>query len=133
MPGLSTSAGDFRALLLRHDVAALDDHIGRGELDLGGAHRLDRQKHDVDLARFIASNALPAPSKQVSCARHAEPLGQLARERRRDAARIVGRAVRQHDVAEIDRGAQRAGRRQLLQNVGRMLIYPPAGATCASG
>ena len=50
--------------------------------------------------------------------RHAEAPGQLARQLRRDAARIVRRAVRQHDVAEIDRGAQRAGRRQVLQNVG---------------
>ena len=70
------------------------------------------------LPALSASNALPAASKQVSARRHAEALRQFARQLRRDAARIVRRAVRQHDVAEIDRGAQRAGRRQLLQNVG---------------
>jgi hypothetical protein len=36
--------------LLRHRVDAFDDHVRRGELDLGRAHRLDRQEHDVHLS-----------------------------------------------------------------------------------
>src|SRR5207302_5511056 len=52
-------------------------------------------------------------------ARYAEAFRELARELGRDAARRVGRALRQHDVAEVDRGAQLPGRRQILHHVSR--------------
>src|SRR5262249_23924658 len=54
--------------------------------------------------------------------RHAEALGKLARQIRRDAARLAVRPLlREHAVAVVDRGAQLAGRRELLQRLGRHL------------
>src|SRR5690606_28300813 len=53
--------------------------------------------------------------------RQAEPAGQFAREIGGDSARLAGPRVflGQDRIAEIDRGAEPAGGRERLENVGR--------------
>ena len=55
--------------------------------------------------------------------RHAEPLGERRREFGCDTVGLAIRPLlRQHAVAEIDRGAEFAGRRQVLENLERRRI-----------
>src|SRR5262245_66167252 len=44
----SVDVGDLlQGRVLGHHVGALDEHVRRGEVDLGGAHRLDGDEGDV--------------------------------------------------------------------------------------
>src|SRR5919201_5196828 len=95
--------------VLRHQIDPLDDHVGRGESDLGGTHRLDRQEGNVPAARLEALEYLAGGLERDELERHVEPPRKLAREIDRDAAWLVRRRVslHQHRVAEIESGAQR--------------------------
>ena len=89
-PGRSTSAITLRENPWHH-VGALDDDVGRGEFDHGGAHRLDRDKGDIPgpaagrveyLAGGIVGDEFDA---------NAQPPAELAREIGRDALGLAGR------------------------------------------
>ena len=95
-------------------------HIGRGEFDLGGAHRLVGDKGDIDGAGLDGVEHLAGRLEGDEFDRHAKPLAELAGEVRRDALGLSGRVVllRQHAIAEIDGRAQRAGGAKFLQDGG---------------
>ena len=63
-----------------------------------------------------ASNDLRAASKQTNDDRDAEPVGDLARDVDGHARWRRRAALRENGVAEIDRGAQRPGRREVAGN-----------------
>ena len=128
-PGLSTSAISFSGRILRHHVGALDDDIGRAELDLGGAHRLDRDEGDIPHIVFNRAEHLAGGAIDDEFDRHAKPPPELAREIWRDAFRLAGRRVllRQYRVAKVDRRSQLAGGREIFQHVGRYGALGQAG------
>ena len=112
--------------VLAHQVRSLDQHIGRSEGDLGGAHRLDREKGDVPgqrigRHRFRRVEYAAGSVEGDETHRHAEPMTQFARQVGGGAARrlFAVATLRQHAVAVIDRGAQHASRREILDGVGR--------------
>ena len=108
--------------ILRHHVGALDQHIGRGEVDLGGAHRLDREEGDVPGAALQRIEHLAGGVEDHELERQAEALGQFPRQIGGDAQRLAVRPLlRQHGIALVDRRAQRAGRGKTLTDVGRSL------------
>ena len=120
MPALSTSPISFSGESFVHHVGAFDDHVGRGEVDIGGAHRLDGDEADVPVAGLGAFEHLARRLVGHELHRHVEPLGKRRGEIGRDALRLAARALlRQHRVAEVDRGAELAGRRKILQHLRR--------------
>jgi len=101
-------------------VSAFDDDVGRREVHLRCAHRLDSDEADINAAGGERFEHLAGDRERHVVERHAQPLGQRGSQFGRDAARLAVRALlRQHAVAEIDRRAQLAGRRQVLQHRGR--------------
>ncbi len=110
--------GRFDRGVLRHHVDALDDDVGRGEVDLGGAHRLDGEEDDIDLAGLERLERLAGGVERKQLDADAEALRELAGEVGRDAGRRLRRALRQHRIAEIDGGAKLAGGGEILEDVG---------------
>ncbi len=103
---------------LRHHVVAFDQNIGRGEGDLGGTHRLDREERDVPAASLERLEHLAGSVVGRHLQLDTEPLGELAREINGDAARRLRRPLCQHDVAEVDGGTQLAGGGEVLHDIG---------------
>src|SRR5262249_49155244 len=66
----------------RYDVGALDHDIGRGEVDAGGAHRVDRQERDIPGALLQRVEYFAGGIEGDEFDRDGEALGQLARELR---------------------------------------------------
>src|SRR5262249_60416539 len=92
----------------RYDVGALDQDIGRGEVDARGAHRIDRQERDVPGALLHRVEYFAGGIEGDEFDRDGEALGQFARKLGRDPARLTGRRVllRQHGIAAVDRRAR---------------------------
>ena len=113
-PSRSTSATDRDGRVDGHDVDALDDDVGRGEGDLGRARRVDGEEAEVGRARRhrlerlarrveadAATTGTPSRSPTSRAMSTVTPAGRLRS------------ALRENGVAEVDRGAQDAGRREV--------------------
>ena len=105
--------------VVAHHVGALDDDIGRAELDDRGADRLDRDKGDVPVAAARVVEHLAGGVVGYQLDRNAQPPPEFVREVGRDAFDLSGGFVllRQYRIAEIDRGAQLSDGRQFLERV----------------
>ena len=102
-----------------HRIDALDEHIGRGEIDLGRTRRLDRQEADVAVCRLHRFERLAGAVDRDDLELDAEPVGERAGEIDRDARRHAGGVkLHQHRIADIDGGAQPAGRGEFLHELG---------------
>ncbi len=103
-----------------HRIDALDDDIGCGEIDLGGARRLDREEADVAGGALHRVEGFAGAVDDDLLQRHAEPLRKLLREIDGDAARRPGHrvALHQHRIGDVERGAQRAGGGERFHDVG---------------
>ena len=123
-PARSTSSLVFDRRAAGHHVRAFDDHVGAGEVDVGAAHRIDRQEDDIQLALLDASVTLPAASNTVNAIGTPSRLASSRARSHRYAARLAGRRVllRQHGVAEIDRHAQLAGRSKRRDRVAWSIV-----------
>ena len=117
-PGAIDVVVAFDGRILRHHVDAFDQHIRLAECDLVGAHRLDRQKNDVETAGLECIEGFSRRIEAGELDRNAEPARKLARKVDGDAARRVGRTLRQNHIAEIDGRAQFSGRCQVFQYSG---------------
>ena len=110
-------AVDFRCAAQRrarrHQIRALDQDVRLGKADLRRAHRLDREKADVPRVRRQALEHFARLVVEDELERNAEPSRQLAGEVGGDAAGAVTLPPREHRVAEVDGGAQRARRGEL--------------------
>ncbi len=109
----------------RHRVDAFNHRIGRSEVDLDGAHRVDRQKDDVqgsglerieDFAGRIKSHVLDGKAELAG-----KFAGKIARYSAWGAAGRV--RLGQHRVAEIDRDAQPADGSQLGDDRGGNFFF----------
>src|SRR6185437_1813461 len=94
--------------VLAHHVGALDDDVGRGEIDDGRAHRFDRDEADVPFTLAGGIEYLAGGVIGNEFDRYAEPLAQFAREIGRDALGLAGGFVllRENRIAEVDRRPQ---------------------------
>ena len=104
-----------------NQVGAFDQDVGRGEADAVAAQRIDREEADVGLLRLHRLDRSRGGVDDDELDRHAELVGERAREVDRDAdtAPVAGVAARQDRIAEVDRRAQAPGRRERRRGVGR--------------
>ncbi len=102
-----------------HEVRPFDQHVRRRERDQRAALRIDREEADVGLLALDEFDRLAGRVDRLEARGDAEPLRDLAREVDGDADRLAAVAgLREHRIAEVDRDAQVAGRRERLQQFG---------------
>ena len=93
--------------VVAHEVGAFDDHVGRGVLHVGPAHRIDGHEGEVDLLRLHRFHHAAGRFEGDQLGGHAELLCRLAGQIDRYAHRLAVRAtVGEDGVAEIDGRAQ---------------------------
>ncbi len=98
---------------------AFDDDVRRGECDLVGTRRVDREEADVGLAGRHRLERLPRGVEADQLQRHLEPPRDLPRDVDGDTCRLLRRALCQHRVAQVDRRPQHTRRCQVLANHAR--------------
>ena len=103
------------------EVGALDDDVRRGVVHVGGTHGIDRDEGDVDPALLDRFGDLAGRLERHELGREAEPPRRLPRQVDRQAARLSGGAAAREDrVAEVDGGAETAGRAEVGGDGGRV-------------
>jgi len=109
-----------RAVL--HEIAAFDQHIGRAERDVGAAHRIDGEEADVRLFRRDDVDRLAGGVHDDQFQLHAEAPREFAGKVDGHATRAAVFALAGEDrIAEVDGGAQLAGRGERGENGSRRL------------
>ena len=104
--------------VLAHQVAALNQHIGRGKSNALAAHRVDRKKAHVRLLGGHRIDRFAGRIKGHQGQTHAQAARQFGGQVDRDTFGLTGCCVflGQDGVAQIDRGTQRAGGGELRGN-----------------
>ena len=105
--------------IVADEVGPFDDRVWRGEQDPGGAQRVYGQEGHVPRLRLERGDNAGGGVECHKRHRHGETGPELACQVDRYTRRLtpLQTAVREHRVAEIDRGAQHAARSQLVNDL----------------